>query len=91
MCYDWTDEKVEDLLQRWFKVSLLFIQENYIWNLFIYNFHRQGDESFPVEINAEFTSDIGYFNVERDINPKALARSIASQLWSREYFDALKT
>ena len=41
--------------------------------------------------DAEFTSTIGYLDYDSDISIKAIARSIATERWSRGYFEALKT
>lgn len=40
---------------------------------------------------GEFTSQIGYLDYDTDISIKAIARSIATEPWSRAYFDHLKT
>lgn len=40
---------------------------------------------------GEFVSQIGFLDYDTDISLKAIARSIATEPWSRSYFDNLKT
>lgn len=41
--------------------------------------------------DGEFVSQIGYLDYDTDISLKAIAKSIATEPWSRSYFDNLKT
>lgn len=48
-------------------------------------------ELVSVQLKAEFKSKLNCFNYDSDMNPKSSAGSIASEKWSREYFDLINT
>ncbi|XP_034240490.1 uncharacterized protein LOC117644891 [Thrips palmi] len=54
--------------------------------------HLKDDPSkeFPVKLSGLWSSDWPVFNFDTDLHPHALATTIATEPWSREYFTALK-
>ena len=46
--------------------------------------------SHRVVIDAEYSSDLEYFDFDSDMDPWTVARAMAREPWSREYFDRLK-
>jgi len=48
-------------------------------------------ESHQVQIQAEYRSEIPYFDFTCDLDKWTLARAIAKESWTREYFDRLKS
>lgn len=55
------------------------------------NLLHNGEIIENCSFDVEFTSQIGYFDYDTDISIKAIAKSIATEPWSRTYFDHLKT
>lgn len=53
--------------------------------------HSTGDIVKNCSFDGEFTSQIGYLDYDTDISLKAIAKSIATEPWSREYFANLKS
>lgn len=53
---------------------------------------RNDDRSktFDVEIDAQWTSDLPYFNVDTDMDNSSIAEPTAKEVWTRTYFDNLK-
>ncbi|PSN35517.1 hypothetical protein C0J52_18435 [Blattella germanica] len=45
---------------------------------------------FVVNIDAEWTSDLPFFNYDTDLHPSTVARAIGRETWSREYFKSLE-
>jgi len=43
-----------------------------------------------VEIDAEYTSDLEYFDFDSDMDIWTISRAMAKEPWSRKYFDTLK-
>lgn len=43
-----------------------------------------------VQLEALWTSTLGYFDFDTDMSPITVARSTSTQPWSREYFNLLK-
>ncbi|KAK3921904.1 6-phospho-beta-galactosidase [Frankliniella fusca] len=54
--------------------------------------HLKDDPSrdFPVKLDGLWSSEWPVFNFDTDLHPHALAKTIATEPWSREYFTALK-
>ncbi|XP_069689416.1 uncharacterized protein [Periplaneta americana] len=52
----------------------------------------QSDPSkvFNVNFEGDWNTDLPYFNYDTDLHPSAVARAIARETWSREYFETLK-
>lgn len=53
-------------------------------------FENEHNEVFRVQIDAKWKSELPYSNFDTDMNPEAVARAMAKQYWSREYFENLK-
>ncbi|GLH10235.1 Uncharacterized protein GBIM_15186 [Gryllus bimaculatus] len=53
--------------------------------------HIYGDpeNKFDVKLNAVWSSDLPYFDFDTDMNKYSVAKSMASEPWSREYFKNL--
>ncbi|ODN00790.1 hypothetical protein Ocin01_05886 [Orchesella cincta] len=47
-------------------------------------------KTFEVRLNADWKSDLEYFDYDTDVPPWTMARAIAKEPWSREYFQQLK-
>ena len=45
---------------------------------------------YKVNIDAEYTSDLEFFDFDSDMDPWTMARAVSRESWSREYFDRLK-
>jgi hypothetical protein len=61
--------------------------------MFQLNFCRlQSDSSqvFDVNFEADWSTDLAYFNYDTDMNPTTVARVIAKEKWTREYFKSLE-
>ena len=43
-----------------------------------------------VKLDAVYTSDLDYFDFDSDMEPWAVARAMAREPWTREYFQRLK-
>lgn len=52
----------------------------------------QSDSSqvFDVNFKGEWSTDLAYFNYDTDMNPATVARVIAKEKWTREYFKSLE-
>ncbi len=44
-----------------------------------------------VSIEAEYTSDLDYFDFDSDMEPKVIARAMAREQWDRQYFSRLRS
>lgn len=55
------------------------------------NLLHKGEILKNCSFDAEFSSSFGCMDYDTDLSPKAIARSIATEPWSRKYFDQLKT
>ena len=53
---------------------------------------NEGDiiTSHKVKIDAEYNSQLEYFDFDSDMDPWTVARAMAREPWSRQYFDRLK-
>ncbi|GAB0086204.1 hypothetical protein DMENIID0001_002090 [Sergentomyia squamirostris] len=54
-------------------------------------FDATKSETFDVELNANFTTTLPVFNYDNDMHYSGAAKAMSRELWSREYFDNLKT
>lgn len=45
---------------------------------------------YKVKFEAEFTSDLPHFTVDTDSDRKALARALAKETWTKEFFEILE-
>lgn len=45
---------------------------------------------YEVKLNAVWNSNLEYFDFDTDVPPFTMARAIAKEPWSREYFQQLK-
>ncbi|KAJ9582267.1 hypothetical protein L9F63_003396 [Diploptera punctata] len=45
---------------------------------------------FDVNIEADWFSDLPFFNYDTDLHPSTVARAIAKETWTQEYFNSLK-
>ncbi|RZB94432.1 uncharacterized protein BDFB_004454, partial [Asbolus verrucosus] len=52
--------------------------------------YHQRTELVDVKIDAEWSSDLPYFNFDTDMDSCAMAKSMAYEKFSKEYFDNLK-
>lgn len=52
--------------------------------------HEDRSKTFDVEIDAQWTSDLPYFNVDTDMDNSSIAEPTAKEIWSKTYFDNLK-
>jgi hypothetical protein len=43
-----------------------------------------------VSIEAEYTSDLEYFDFDSDMEPGVVARAMAREPWDRDYFARLR-
>uniref|UniRef100_A0A1B0CAD2 DUF7064 domain-containing protein n=2 Tax=Lutzomyia longipalpis TaxID=7200 RepID=A0A1B0CAD2_LUTLO len=48
-------------------------------------------ETYDVELNATFTTNLPTFNYDTDMHYSSAARAMSREYWSREYFENLKT
>lgn len=53
--------------------------------------HENPEKLLEVKIQAKWTSDLPWFLYEVDLPAKMLARAIARESWSKEFFDSLKS
>lgn len=53
--------------------------------------HEQRNETVSVQLEVEYTSKLPIFNMDTDLDPWAMASSMAYERFSREYFENLKT
>jgi hypothetical protein len=44
-----------------------------------------------VSIEAEYTSDLDYFDFDSDMEPMVIARAMAREQWDRQYFSRLRS
>ena len=53
---------------------------------------NEGDiiTSHKVRIDAEYSSELEYFDFDSDMDPWTVARAMAREPWSRQYFEGLK-
>ncbi|XP_059617686.1 uncharacterized protein LOC132262432 [Phlebotomus argentipes] len=54
-------------------------------------FDTPKSETFDVELNATFTTNLPAFNYDTDMHFSSAAKAISREYWSREYFDNLKS
>lgn len=52
--------------------------------------HEDKDKVYSVELDAEYSSDLPYFNFDENVDPFTMADAIAREKWSKEYFEVLK-
>ncbi|CAB3374746.1 Hypothetical predicted protein [Cloeon dipterum] len=52
--------------------------------------HGDKSQVFDVDFNGTWSSHLPHFDYEHDLHPATLARAIAREDWSRDYFDTLK-
>ncbi|RZC38423.1 uncharacterized protein BDFB_007358, partial [Asbolus verrucosus] len=52
---------------------------------------KSPDRLLDVKLNGEWTSDLPYFLFETDISLNCLAKAIARETWTNEFFKSLKT
>ena len=43
-----------------------------------------------VSIEAEYVSDLDYFDFDSDMEPMVVARAMAREPWDRQYFNRLR-
>lgn len=48
------------------------------------------EELFDVKIDVTWTSNLPYFNFDKHMNPLSMAKCMAREPWSREYFKTLE-
>lgn len=56
----------------------------------MHRFEKDATKTFDVKIDAIWTTNLPYFNFDTDIHPKAVARAMAMEPWSKEYFKNLE-
>nr|CAD7260836.1 unnamed protein product [Timema shepardi] len=49
------------------------------------------EQVMNVKLDAEFDSDLPYFNFDTDLHPSAMCRAFAKEDWTKEYFNNLKS
>nr|CAD7403027.1 unnamed protein product [Timema cristinae] len=49
------------------------------------------EQVMNVKLDAEFNSDLPYFNFDTDLHPSAMCRAFAKEDWTKEYFNNLKS
>jgi hypothetical protein len=52
--------------------------------------HGNPEKIYDVELRIEFTSSLPYFDSDTDMDVLTVAKGIALEPWSREYFDTVK-
>ncbi|XP_069693780.1 uncharacterized protein [Periplaneta americana] len=52
--------------------------------------HGDAEKMFDVALRVEFTSSLPYFDFDTDMDELSVARGMALEPWSREYFNALR-
>lgn len=50
----------------------------------------ENGKTCQVKLTADWKSDLQYFDYDTDVPPLTMARAIAKEPWSREYFQMLK-
>jgi hypothetical protein len=45
---------------------------------------------FDVNFEGDWSTDLPYFNYDTDMNPTTVARAIATETWTKEYFRSLE-
>ncbi len=50
-----------------------------------------GEDFGDVELRLEWTACSGYFDFDTDMSAVAISKAIATENWSREFFDRLKS
>lgn len=58
--------------------------------LSMHRFEKDASKTFDVKIDAIWTTNLPYFNFDTDIHPEPLARAMAMEPWSKEYFKNLE-
>ena len=51
---------------------------------------EEEESSHHVKISATYTSDLPYFDFDAEMNPWTVARAMAKEPWSKDYFDRLR-
>src|SRR4051812_29135485 len=57
---------------------------------FLPRLHDDHTRTFNVSLNMDYKSALPYFDFDTMIPPWTMARAIAKETWSREYFETLK-
>jgi hypothetical protein len=52
--------------------------------------HGDPKKLYDVALDIKFTSSLPYFDFDTDMDELAVARGMALEPWSREYFNAVK-
>lgn len=47
-------------------------------------------QTYDVQIDLEWVTELPYFHFDRDMDKLAMAKAVAMEPWSREYFQTLK-
>nr|XP_029728509.1 uncharacterized protein LOC115266418 [Aedes albopictus] len=56
----------------------------------VMRFENDPSQEMQVKLEAFWTTNLPYYNFATDMDPKSVARAMAKELWSREYFQNLK-
>jgi len=74
------------------KVSPRTLQTAVIY-VYLFNFcrlHSDPTQVFDVNFEGDWSSDLPHFNFDTDMHPLTVARVIAKETWTKEYFKALE-
>jgi hypothetical protein len=58
--------------------------------IFIFRYAKTPEKKVNVDIELEYNSKLRPFNFDTDMNAWTVARAMAKEPWSREYFQILK-
>ena len=53
--------------------------------------HQTRGTTHQIDLQAEYISKLPYFDFDSDMNAWTVARAFASEPWSREYFDRIRS
>ncbi|CAG0902649.1 unnamed protein product [Darwinula stevensoni] len=60
------------------------------WGIRYHGPMKLDEKTVQVDLQGEWISDLAYFDFDTDLSPGTLARSLAKEPWSREYFQRLR-